>query len=53
MILPHVNLSETGKNTKKNVITKIGLVSLFNGISTFAGYLMTKPFSSKNIRGTI
>ena len=23
----------------------IGLVSLFNGISTFAGYLMPKPFS--------
>ena len=23
----------------------IGLVSLFNGISTFVGYLMPKPFS--------
>ena len=22
-----------------------GLVSLFNGISTFVGYVMTKPFS--------
>ena len=24
---------------------RFGLVSLFNGISTFAGYLMPKPFS--------
>ena len=24
---------------------KFGLVSLFNGISTFVGYLMPKPFS--------
>ena len=23
----------------------VGLVSLFNGISTFVGYLMPKPFS--------
>ena len=30
-----------------------GLVSLFNGISTFQGYLMTDPFSSKNSSGTI
>ena len=30
-----------------------GLVSLFNGISTFAGYLMLKPFSQKNSTGTI
>ena len=30
-----------------------GLVSLFNGISTFVGYLMPKPFFSKNSRGTI
>ena len=28
------------------------MVSLFNGISTFVGYLMPKPFSEKNIRGT-
>ena len=26
---------------------------VFNGISTFAGYLMPKPFSFKNNRGTI
>ena len=30
-----------------------GLVSLFNGISTFAGYLTPKPFSKKNSSGTI
>ena len=30
-----------------------GLVSLFNGISTFVGYLMPKPFSKKNSSGTI
>ena len=30
-----------------------GLVSLFNGISTFVGYLMPKPFSEKNSSGTI
>ena len=29
-----------------------GLVFLFNGISTFVGYLMPKPFSKKN-SGTI
>ena len=29
------------------------LVSLFNGISTFVGYLMPKPFSYKNRSGTI
>ena len=27
------------------VIRVTGLVSLFNGISTFVGYLMPKPFS--------
>ena len=26
---------------------------LFNGISNFLGYLMPKPFSKKNSRGTI
>ena len=36
-----------------NHIIKIGLVSLFNGISTFVCYLMPKPFSEKNSRGTI
>ena len=30
-----------------------GLVSLFNGISTFIGYLMPKPFSEKNSSSTI
>ena len=32
---------------------KSGSVSLFNGISTFVGYLMPKPFSKKNSWGTI
>ena len=32
---------------------KLSLVSLFNGISTFVGYLMPKPFSQKNSSGTI
>ena len=30
-----------------------GLACLFNGISTFVGYLMPKPFSKKNSSGTI
>ena len=30
-----------------------GLVSLFNGISTFVGYLMPTLFSLKNSSGTI
>ena len=30
-----------------------GLVSLFNGISTFVGYFMPKLFSEKNSSGTI
>ena len=30
-----------------------GSVSLFNGISTFVGYVMPKPFSEKNSSGTI
>ena len=33
--------------------TIIGLVSLFNGISTIVGYLMPKPFSEENSSGTI
>ena len=36
--------------TKPNTL---GLVSLLNGISTFVGYLMAKPFSEKNSSGTI
>ena len=31
----------------------VSLVSLFNGIPTFVGYLMPKPFSWKNSSGTI
>ena len=31
----------------------LGLVSLFNGISAFVGYLMPKPYSKKNSSGTI
>ena len=30
-----------------------GLVSSFNGTSTFVGYLMAKPFSYKNSIGII
>ena len=33
--------------------TRLVSVSLFNGISTFVGYLMPKPFSKKNSSGTI
>ena len=32
---------------------KFGLVSLFNDISTFVGYLMAEPFSQNNCCGTI
>ena len=31
----------------------IGLVSLFNGISNFVGYLMAKSLSQKKSSGTI
>ena len=31
----------------------VGVVSLFNGISKFNGYLMPKPFSKKNSSDTI
>ena len=31
----------------------VGLVSLFNSISPFVGYLMPKLFSQKNCSGTI
>ena len=31
----------------------IGLLSLFNGISTFEDYLMSKPFLKKNSNDTI
>ena len=38
---------------KLNIFKSVGLVSLFNGISTILGYLMPKPFSEKNSSGTI
>ena len=34
--------------TKKRIVVWFGLLSLFNGISNFLGYLMPKPFSLKN-----
>ena len=34
-------------------VTSSGLVSFFNGISNFVGYLMSKPFFKKNSSGTI
>ena len=34
-------------------VSRFGLVSLFNGLSTFVGYLMPKLFSAKNSSGTI
>ena len=37
----------------KPLLVAQGLVSLFNGISTFVGYLMPKPFFEKNSSGTI
>ena len=42
--------------TVPSTLITIGItisVSLFNGISTFVGYLMPNPFSSKNSSGTI
>ena len=36
-----------------NVSMSFDLVSLFNGISTFGGYLMPKPSLLKNSSGTI
>ena len=35
------------------ILSLIDLVSLFNGISTFIGYLMPKPFFEKNSSGAI
>ena len=35
------------------MLVGLDLVSLFNGISTFVGYLMPKPFSLKNSSGII
>ena len=41
------NIKLFAKNEKKKILIRvmIGLVSLFNGISTFVGYLMPKPLS--------
>ena len=36
-----------------HAVVWFGLVSLFNGISTFVGYLMPKLFSEKISSGTI
>ena len=52
------HLSENLKGSKTNYKANIyfyylGLVSLFNSISIFVGYLMPKPFSEKNSSGTI
>ena len=33
------------RNLARNNMIRFGLVSLFNGVSTFVGYLMPKPFS--------
>ena len=41
------------KQSDGEVPVMFGLVSLFNGISTFVGYLMPKLFSKKNSSGTI
>ena len=35
---------ETEPSNKKTSHSVIGLISLFNDISTFVGYLMLKPF---------
>ena len=40
-----VTFSHAISNMVMNVIGWFKLVSLFNGISTFVGYLMPKPFS--------
>ena len=42
-----------GVRVRVTMLIWFGLVSLFNGISTFVGYLMPKPFSKKNSSGTI
>ena len=45
----------TGKPNVNRFIVLVwfDLVSLFNGISTFVGYSMPKPFPEKNNSGTI
>ena len=49
----YVRVEENGEKRKKIPSLRFGLVSLFNGISTFVGYLMPKPFSQKNSSGTM
>ena len=46
MFLLSVNEAMVVDKLKNNISKyKFTLVSLFNGISTFMGYLMSKPFS--------
>ena len=40
-------------NFKINYYSWFSLVSLFNGVSTFVGYLMPKQSFQKNISGTV
>ena len=40
-------------NCLLRIIIRIIIISLFNEISTFAGYLMPKPFLKKNSNGII
>ena len=35
------------------ILFRFGLISLFNGISTFMDYLMLKPFLEKSCSDTI
>ena len=41
--LLYTHLALRWKNLEESVYYRFGLVSLFNGISTFVGYLMPKP----------
>ena len=45
--------NQGGQEQKHVYNNQNGLVSLFNGISTFVGYLMPKPFSEKKSSGTV
>ena len=45
--------AEVGQNPTKNPGNLIGLLSLFNGISTFVGYLMPKPFFYSSRRAVV
>ena len=46
-------LTDKKKSRDTTLVVLFGLVSLFNGISTFVGYLMPNLFSEKNSSGTI